>query len=108
MKSVAIGIVAALAATAVAVAQTASAGRFINAATQLPDTTYRVVVDQVTDATHIMVTFTNGERTVLTAGRPNMSFAAVHPGDSLMLSTSSGTVLVFKDFGPAAAPASTP
>ncbi len=84
---------------AVSAAQTASAGRMLDAATQLPDTTYRVTIDQVQDPTHIIVSFSNGERAVLSAGRPNMTFAAMHVGDSVMLSTSKGTVLVFKDLG---------
>ncbi|HEY9085922.1 MAG TPA: hypothetical protein VIN40_08335 [Candidatus Tyrphobacter sp.] len=91
---------------AAAAAQTANAGPTISAAT-LPDTTYRVVVDQVADATHIEVTMQNGVHTTLTAGRPTITFSAVHPGDTLMLSTSKGTVLVFKDYGvvPAVTPA---
>ena len=94
---------------AAAAAQSASGGRTIDAATQLPDTTYTVTVDRVQDPTHIMVTFVNGEHAVLTAGRPNMSFASIHAGDSVMLSTSKGTVLVFKDLGAQRpAPASTP
>lgn len=84
---------------AVSAAQTASVGRTLDAATQLPDTTYRVTVDQVQDTTHILVTFSNGDRTVLTAGRANMTFASIRAGDSVMLSTSKGTVLVFKDLG---------
>lgn len=92
---------------AVGAAQTASAGMTINAAT-LPDTTYRVVVDQVADATHIQVTLQNGVRTTLTAGRPAMTFVSVHPGDTLMLSTSKGTVLVFKDYGVVPAATATP
>ncbi len=113
MKTVALAVLGVLALTAGAsAAQTATAGRTINAATQLPDTTYSVVVNQVQDATHIFVTFSNGERAVLTAGRPNMTFASIHAGDTVMLSTSKGTVLVFKDFGPRSAsppaPASTP
>jgi hypothetical protein len=108
MKLVALAFLAAIAAPALASAQTASIGRTIDAATQLPDTTYRVVVDRVTDATHIAVTFPDGQHTVLTAGRPNMTFASVHSGDTLMLSTSKGTVLVYKDYGVVAAPASTP
>ncbi len=87
--------------SAAAASQTAAAGRMINAATQLPDTTYQVVVNQVQDATHILVRFQSGAQsgaeTVLTAGRPTMTFTTVHPGDTLMLSTEKGTVLVFKD-----------
>jgi hypothetical protein len=107
MKLALLAILAAIAAPALALADP-TAGRTIDAATQLPDTTYRVVVQQVPDAIHIVVAFPNGEQTTLTAGRPNMTFAAVHPGDSLMLSTSRGTVLVYKDYGAAPAPASTP
>jgi hypothetical protein len=85
-------------------AQTASAGRPVDG-TVLPDTTYRVVVDTVTDPTHMNVTLQSGrvdlvgKIATLTAGRPNMSFANVHAGDTLMLSTAHGTVLVFKDYG---------
>ncbi len=99
-------IVAALALPAVATAQT-SVGPVINAAT-LPDTTYRVVVDQVQDATHVQVRMQNGVHTVLTAGRAWVTFTRVHPGDTLMLSTSKGTVLVFKDYGVVPDPTPTP
>jgi hypothetical protein len=84
-----------------------SAGPTINAAA-LPDTTYRVVVVQVDDATHVQVTMQNGAHTTLTAGRPAMTFTSVHPGDTLMLSTSKGTVLVFKDYGVVPAATATP
>ncbi len=98
MRLVAIIIAWALALpVAAAASQTATAGRLLNAATQLPDTTYQVVVNQVQDATHILVKFQNGDQAVLTAGRPTMTFTTVHPGDTLMLSTEKGTVLVFKD-----------
>ena len=71
-----------------------SAGPTINAAA-LPDTT-------------VQVTMQNGAHTTLTAGRPAMTFTSVHPGDTLMLSTSKGTVLVFKDYGVVPAATATP
>lgn len=113
MKVVACAILVLVALPVLVAAQTAAAGRTIDATTQLPDTTYRVVVDQVTDPTHILVTFVsgdqNGNSATLTAGRPNMTFNAVHARDTLMLSTSKGTVLVFKDYGvQPASPAATP
>lgn len=115
MKVVAAALLAVLAPPALAcAAQTATAGRMIDASTQLPDTTYRVVVDRVSDPTHIDVTFQSGRvdlvgtQGILTAGRPNMSFVNVHPGDTLMLSTAHGAVLVFKDYGVVAAPTSSP
>ncbi|MHB8703770.1 MAG: hypothetical protein ACYC8W_06475 [Candidatus Tyrphobacter sp.] len=108
MRLVAIVIAWALALpVAAAASQTATAGRTLNATTQIPDTTYRVIVSQVQDATHILVRFQDGDRAVLAAGRPTMTFAAVHPGDTLMLSTEKGAVLVFKDYGVQSDPAPT-
>lgn len=107
MRVVATAILGALALPAFAcAAQTASAGRIIDTATQLPDTTYRVVVKSVNDQTHMVVIFADGREGTLTAGRPNMVFASIHPGDTVMLSTARGTVLVFKDYGAQPAPAS--
>lgn len=113
MKVVAFALLGALAVPVAVAAQTAPGGRLIDATTQLPDTTYRVVVDSVTDATHILVTFQsggqNGNQATLVAGRPNMTFRNVHPNDTLMLSTSKGAVLVYKDYGAQpASPAATP
>lgn len=107
LKKVAPAMLGVLLLTGNAAAQTSppAAGPTLDPS-MLPDTTYRVVVDRVIDSKHIAVTLSTGVRTLLTAGRPNMDFSHIHPGDSVMLSTEKGTVLVFKDFGPA--PAATP
>lgn len=104
MKLVTSVLLAALALPIAASAHGTTTARATIDATQLPDTTYRVVVYQVPDTKHIEVTMQNGALTTLTAGRPAMDFSSVHQGDTLMLSTYKGTVLVFKDFGPAPKP----
>ena len=105
LKRIAPALFGVLLLTGNAAAQTPSAGPTLDPS-MLPDTTYRVVVNRVIDSTHIAVTLSTGVRTLLTAGRPNMDFSHIRPGDSVMLSTEKGTVLVFKDLGPA--PTSTP
>lgn len=80
-----------------------TSGRTISAA-QLPDTTYTAIVNRVQDSTHVAVTLQNGLRAVLSAGRPTVNFAAVHPGDRLMFSTHNGQILVFKDLSAPSAP----
>ena len=74
----------------------ALAGTTIDA-TLLPDTTYTVKVEKVIDSKHILVDMDNGTSTTLTAGRATVDFSKVKDGDSLKLSTSKGTVLVFLD-----------
>jgi hypothetical protein len=66
-------------------------------ASLLPDTTYTVKVEKVIDSRHILVDMDNGTSTTLAAGRPTVDFSRVRDGDSLKLSTSKGTVLVFLD-----------
>lgn len=72
----------------------ALAGTTIDASL-LPDTTYTVKVEKVIDSKHILVDMDNGTSTTLSAGRPTVDFSRVHSGDTLKLSTSKGTVLVF-------------
>lgn len=88
-----LGLVAALAAPTVALAANTIDASLI------PDATYTVKVVKVVDSKHILVTMDNGSQTTLTAGRPTVDFGKVSAGDSLKLSTSKGTVLVFLDQG---------
>ena len=86
-----LGLVAALATPAVALAANTIDASLI------PDATYTVKVVKVVDNKHILVTMDNGSQTTLTAGRTTVDFGKVSAGDSLKLSTSKGTVLVFLD-----------
>ncbi len=85
-----LGLVAALAIPAAALAGTIDA-------TLIPDATYTVKVQKVVDAKHILVLMDNGSETTLYAGRPTVDFSKVAAGDSLKLSTSKGAVLVYLD-----------
>jgi len=87
------GLVAALATPAVALAANTIDASLI------PDATYTVKVVKVVDNKHILVTMDNGSQTTLAAGRATVDFGKVSAGDSLKLSTSKGTVLVFLDQG---------
>ena len=88
-----LGLVAALAVPAVAIA-----GTTIDASL-IPDGTYTVKVQKVVDAKHIFVSMDNGSQATLSAGRPTVDFTKVKDGDSLKLSTSKGAVLVYLDLG---------
>jgi len=88
-----LGLVAVLATPAVALAANTIDASLI------PDATYTVKVVKVVDNKHILVTMDNGSETTLSAGRPTVDFGKVSAGDSLKLSTSKGTVLVFLDQG---------
>lgn len=83
-------------AAALAVPAAAIAGTTIDASL-IPDGTYTVKVQKVIDAKHIFVSLDNGSQTTLVAGRANVDFTKVKDGDSLKLSTSKGTVLVYLD-----------
>lgn len=63
----------------------------------IPDGTYTVKVDKVSDAKHIQVTMDNGASTVLSAGRDSVDFGKIHAGDSVKLSLIKGNVMVYLD-----------
>ena len=86
-----LGLLAALAAPAAAIA-----GTTIDASL-IPDGTYTVKVEKVVDSKHIFVSMDNGSQTTLSAGRSTVDFGKVAVGDSLKLSISKGTVLVYLD-----------
>lgn len=87
-----LGLMAALIIPAAAIAGTIDASL-------IPDGTYTVKVQKVVDSKHIFVAMDNGSQATLAAGRPTVDFGKVSAGDSLKVSTSKGTVLVFLDLG---------
>ena len=66
-------------------------------ASLIPDGTYTVKVDKVSDSKHIQVTMDNGAATVLAAGRDSVDFGKVKAGDSVKLSLIKGNVMVYLD-----------
>jgi hypothetical protein len=88
-----LGLLAALTIPAAAIA-----GTTIDASL-IPDGTYTVKVQKVVDSKHIFVAMDNGSQATLAAGRPTVDFGKVSAGDSLKVSTSKGTVLVYLDLG---------
>lgn len=66
-------------------------------ASLIPDGTYTVKVEKVTDSKHIQVTMDNGAETVLAAGRDSVDFGKIKAGDSVKLSLIKGNVMVYLD-----------
>lgn len=66
-------------------------------ASLIPDGTYTVKVEKVSDNKHIEVTMDNGADTVLAAGRDSVDFSKLKVGDSVKLSLIKGNVMVYLD-----------
>lgn len=66
-------------------------------ASLIPDGTYTVKVEKVTDSKHMQVTMDNGAETILGAGRDTVDFSKIHVGDSVKLSLIKGNVMVYLD-----------